>query len=231
MKNKPSNIPSEDCTSRESDLPWVAFCYAVGELHDEQAIAFEKRLAHDLEAQTALAEVTSTTSLAYGALDAMTDVPSLNVARPLLDSQMPAAEKKVKPSRWNGGIAMAVALLVLASLVTTESAGIREWDWHRETASNIKTPNVQTGSVGRFAMLSSDAMLVETDLWERWSSVFEAEVQAEVGASFWQQKLFDSERMLHDDSDDFAETMVVEEDLISLFASAFSVSGDTKGDL
>jgi hypothetical protein len=88
----------------QSDLHWLAFRYAAGELSPDESSAFEARLAEDQEAREAVA---AAVELAAAVI----------AARPALPETLPFVAPRRHPWRWVATVAAAacVALVVWAS--------------------------------------------------------------------------------------------------------------------
>ena len=104
-----------DATTR-SDLDWLAFCYAAGELSAAECAAFEDRLARDEVACEAVARVTKLNLAIVAACDRDSFVG--------IAPTLPSRRDEIEPiSRWTGAAITAVAASAIAAAGIAMSIG------------------------------------------------------------------------------------------------------------
>jgi len=187
----------------ENDIHWLAFCYVADELTSEQAVAFERRLADDLETQEALAEVMSMSVSVYDAYVG-------NDSKSDEDSKVALAARGAdsdKVKNWYAVVAVAAGLLVALSVWQSLATN--------GTGENSSQPELVAG------------MVSEVELSESWAEILESSsdsdnLSRQVASG---GTLVDANDASDDEVSDSVEStkgLLVDPDMVAIFSSAIS---------
>lgn len=221
MKKTQNN---HDIAEFASELDWLAFCYVAGELTAEQTVQFEQRIADDLEAQIAVADAVALTSSTYASIE------TIQKAKVSLDrgqrGQRGRSSEADRSSAWRwvavaaaGVVAIVSAWQLLPNSVPKHDVAVTSSDLDEQVTNSAIEIN-EVDLWGRTVEMYQSANL-HGDEFEIWSPNGADESFAGVSGEEYASG--------DDDSGDIADALLVDSDLTSIFASAFSSFDPSNG--
>ena len=215
-----SAAPNGQQTDQQNDLYWLAFCYVADELPAEEAASFELRLADDLQAQEALVEVVSMSSSTYQSMVVRDENSKVDVVvKRNADSHRWVGRTK---NMWRSIVVLAAGILLIGL------------SWQYLNSKGTLQNSAQQSVASKAGTLESYAGLESSDLamWEQTVGMLHDEG---VWSSVVGDQLSDegNDNAQYDAGDSAASTegLDVDEDLVSLFSSAMSISDISKGEM
>jgi len=218
MKNTENN---HDAAEFESTLHWLAFCYVAGELSAEQSIQFEQRIADDLEAQVAVADAVSLSSLTCGAIETLSDRKASLATRQRHHSQPVTTQH----SFWWRWVAVTAAGFFVIVSVWQLLPNVARFD-------DVAVRSVDSSHPLEASTIGND----ELDMWDQTVEMYRWENLDEDRSEGWApgvagDSLEQAYTDIDSDSEEIAEALLVDSDLASIFASAMSGSSLSKGEM